>query len=476
MINEINFILNKELIKINNIDPNTTVLNYLREISNLRGTKEGCASGDCGACTAVIAELKNNKLIYKSINTCIMFVYNLHGKQLITVEHLKNNNKLHPVQESMVKFNGSQCGFCTPGFIMSMFAMFKNKVKINKKNIDEYLAGNLCRCTGYKPIYLATKKMYSFGKNDHFSKIEKNIINKLKSIKNKNIIIKHKDKEFYIPFNLEELKNNINDSKNSKLLSGGTDLALEVTKKRKDLESIIFLGNNIDLKYINVSDNKIFIGSATPINDTLEILGKYYPSIKDMYLRYGSLQIRNVASIGGNIANASPIGDSAPALISLDSSLVIHGKKIRLIKLKEFFISYKKTIMEKNEFIKEIIIPIDKYSIFKCYKISKRFDDDISAVFMAINLKLENQIIKKISITLGGMAEIPKSAIKTEKFLKRKKFNQKNIDLAKEYLSEDFNPITDMRASKNYRNKISQNLLEKFYHETLNKKEITIHS
>jgi len=168
MLKEINFILNQDLIKINNIDPNTTVLNYLRENINLRGTKEGCASGDCGACTAVIAEINNDKLIYKSINTCIMFIYNLHGKQLITVEHLKNNNKLHPVQKSMVDFGGSQCGFCTPGFIMSMFSMYKNKVTANKKNIDEHLAGNLCRCTGYKPIYIATKKMYEYGKKDHF--------------------------------------------------------------------------------------------------------------------------------------------------------------------------------------------------------------------------------------------------------------------------------------------------------------------
>ena len=195
--NEIKFVLDQELITINNIDPNITVLNYLRDLKNLRGTKEGCASGDCGACTAVIAELINNKLVYKSINTCIMFLYNLHGKQLITVEHLKNNNKLHPVQQSMIDYNGSQCGFCTPGFIMSMFSMFKNKEPINKKNIDEYLAGNLCRCTGYKPIHIATKKMYSYGRSDQFSKNEKKIINKLKSINNKSVYIKYFDKDFF---------------------------------------------------------------------------------------------------------------------------------------------------------------------------------------------------------------------------------------------------------------------------------------
>ncbi len=474
MSKEISFILNQDIIKINDIDPNTTVLNYLRDKKNLRGTKEGCASGDCGACTAVIAELINDKLVYKSINTCIMFIYNLHGKQLITVEHLKDGTKLHPVQKSMVDYGGSQCGFCTPGFIMSMFSMYKNKVTTTKKNIDEQLAGNLCRCTGYKPIFTATKNMNKYGKSDHFSKIEKKIINKLKSIKKNNVAIRYLDKEFFIPSDLNNLKENINEIENFKFLSGGTDLALEVTKKRKSIESFIFLGNNSDLKYIKVVDNKILIGGATPINDTINILKKYYPAIADMYLRYGSSQIRNVATIGGNIANASPIGDSAPALISLDSSVIIEGNKTKIIKLKDFFISYKKTVLEKNEFLKEIIIPIDKNSIFKCYKISKRFDDDISAVFMAINLKQKNQIINKISITLGGMAEVPKKAINTEKFLNRKKFNYKNIIKAKEYLSEDFTPINDMRASKKYRKIISQNLLEKFYYEISNNKTISV--
>ena len=244
-------------------------------------------------------------------------------------------------------------------------------------------------------------------------------------------------------------------SNNYKLLSGGTDLALEVTKKRKDIETLIYLGNNKDLKYIKIMNKKIIIGAATPINDTLEILNKYYPEIAEMYLRYGSLQIRNVATIGGNLANASPIVDSAPALISLDSSIMINGKNKKTIKLNNFFLNYKKTLLKKDEFIQEIIIPIKKEVIFKCYKISKRFDDDISAVFMAITLKLKNTTIENILITLGGMAEIPKRAEKTEKFLKGKKLNLDNIILAQSIIIKEFTPLSDMRASSDYRKKLA---------------------
>jgi xanthine dehydrogenase small subunit len=352
--------------------------------------------------------------------------------------------------------------------------MYKNNEKTSKENIDKYLAGNLCRCTGYNPINIATKNMYSYGKKDHFAKKEKEIIKKLIQIKDKNIFIEYNNKKYFIPINIADLKNIIKQSNKYKFLSGGTDLALEVTKKRKTIETLIYLGNNTDLKYTKVRNKKIIIGAATPINDTLEILNKYYPEIAGMYLRYGSLQIRNVATIGGNLANASPIGDSAPALISLDSSIVINGKSKKTIKLDKFFLNYKKTLLKKDEFIQEIIIPIKKEIFFKCYKISKRFDDDISAVFMAIALKLKKTTIENVVITLGGMAEIPKRAEKTEKFLIGKKLNLDNIVIAQDVIVKEFTPLSDMRASSDYRKKICQNLLEKFYYETINKNKISV--
>lgn len=470
--NEIEFILNDELIKINNVDTNVSVLNYLRIDKRLTGTKEGCASGDCGACTAIIAELKNNKLEYKAINTCIMFLYSLHGKQLITVEHL-SNSKLHPVQQSMVDNHGSQCGFCTPGFVMSMFGMYKDKVKPSNQNIDEYLAGNLCRCTGYNSIKKAAKKMYSYGRKDKFSKNENKIIKLLKKIKHNDILISKNNNKFYIPLNLKNLIQYTQNNKQYKFVTGGTDIALEVTKKNNNINSLIYLGNNKDLNYIKIKENYINIGSATPINKIIPILKKYYPSFADMFDRYGSTQIRNVASIGGNLGSASPIGDSLPALLALNAKLILQSKNQRLLDIKDFFKAYRKTALKNKEFIKEIRIPILKSHIFKCYKISKRIDDDISSLFVAYLMKLKNNIIIDINIAYGGMDSIPNFAFKTQKYLIGKEFNLKNIDKSKQMIEKDFTPLTDVRASSTYRKLVSKNLMDRLFLE-INKNKIRI--
>ncbi|MDC0192494.1 xanthine dehydrogenase small subunit [Alphaproteobacteria bacterium] len=467
--NEIEFILNDELIKINNVDTNVSVLNYLRIDKRLTGTKEGCASGDCGACTAIITELKNNKLEYKAVNTCIMFLYSLHGKQLITVEHL-SNSKLHPVQQSMVDNHGSQCGFCTPGFVMSMFGMYKDKVKPSNQNIDEYLAGNLCRCTGYNSIKKAAKKMYSYGKKDKFSKNENKIIKLLKKIKHNDILISKNNNKFYIPLNLKNLIQYTQNNNQYKFVTGGTDIALEVTKKNNTINSLIYLGNNKDLNYIKIEKNYINIGSATPINKIIPILKKYYPSFAEMFYRYGSTQIRNVASIGGNLGSASPIGDSLPALLALNAKLILQSKKQRVLSINNFFKSYRKTDLKNKEFIKEIRIPILKNHIFKCYKISKRIDDDISSLFVAYLIKLKNNIIIDIDIAYGGMDSIPNFAFKTQKYLIGKEFNLKNIEKSKEIIEKDFTPLTDVRASSSYRKLVSKNLMDRLFLEINNNK------
>ena len=467
----IEFLLNDELITLNNLDTNTTVLEYLRNYKNLKGTKEGCASGDCGACTAVLAEVKDNKLKYKSINTCITLLYTLHSKQLLTVEHIESKY-LHPVQQSMVDYDGAQCGFCTPGFVMSMYAMHKNKIKPTNQNINKYLSGNLCRCTGYRPIKDALKNLKKY-KNLNTDSSE--ILKKLKKVNLNDVILNKNNSKFFIHKNLQTFKKDFIKSKNPSLLVGGTDLSLELTKKRKNLDEIFYLGQNKDLNFIKVKKNNLHIGAATPINDILGTLKKYYSEFYEMFERYGSEQIRNVASLGGNIGSASPIGDSLPVLISLDTKLILDGNKSRKMSISDYFISYRKTKLRKKEFIKEIIIPLkSKNNILKCYKISKRIDDDISSVFMAINTEIKNKKFKSIKIVCGGMAAIPKIAKKTENFLKNKKINLDNISKAKKIISKEFSPLSDVRSSKTYRTKIVSNLLDRFWNE-YNNKRVTLY-
>ena len=301
------------------------------------------------------------------------------------------------------------------------------------------------------------------------------ILKKLKKVNLNDVILNKNNSKFFIHKNLQTFKKDFIKSKNPSLLVGGTDLSLEITKRRKNLDEIFYLGQNKDLNFIKVKKNNLHIGAATPINDILDILKKYYSEFYEMFERYGSEQIRNVASLGGNIGSASPIGDSLPVLISLDTKLILDGNKSRKVSINDYFISYRKTKLRKKEFIKEIIIPLkSKNNILKCYKISKRIDDDISSVFMAINTEIKNKKFKSIKIVCGGMAAIPKIAKKTENFLKNKKINLDNISKAKKIISKEFSPLSDVRSSKNYRTKIVSNLLDRFWNE-YNNKRVTLY-
>ena len=323
----IQFIYNNKIFKIKNPNPNQTILDFIRSDLKKTGTKEGCAEGGCGACTIVLGELKNQKLIYKSINSCISFLPIIDGKHLILIENLTFNNKLHPIQEAMVKFHGSQCGFCTPGFVMSLFAMYKNFSKFDDETIDETLSGNLCRCTGYRPIIDAAKSLNNKNDNDHFKKDEKTIIHLLKKIRNKEIAISYKDKKYFAPKTLLSLKKILKKNFNTKFLSGGTDLSLEVTKQRREIKNIISLNSIDELKFVKKTKNFIEIGSGVSLYEFQNIIKGNYPDFYNILKRYGSVQIRNVGTLAGNIATASPIGDSLPLLLSLDSLIKIKTSK-----------------------------------------------------------------------------------------------------------------------------------------------------
>jgi len=476
--NIIKFIHSGRIIEIRNPDPNETLLNYVRTRLRKTGTKEGCAEGGCGACTIVLGELKNNNINYKAINSCITFLPTLAGKQLILVEDLvSEKNLLHPVQEAMVKYHGSQCGFCTPGFIMSLFSMFKNYSKLNDEVIKDSIAGNLCRCTGYKPIIKAAKSLNTKNKIDYFYKNKKKTISLLKKIGNESIVIYKKDKRYFAPQYVSELKKIIKKNINSHLLSGGTDLSLLATKDRKDINSMIYMNSIRELNYIKKNNGYIEVGATTSLTDFETYIKEYYPDFNKILKRYGSIQIRNVATIAGNIATASPIGDNLPLLMALDSKVVLQGiKKIKVVPINDFFIGYRKTKLKVGQFIHSIRIPIYDKNIFKAYKISKRFDDDISSVCAAFNLTIEDKKIKNIKIAYGGMAAIPKRAIYCEKLLLNSLISQEIINKAKNALEKDFAPISDMRASGKYRKIIAKNLLEKCFLEIKEKKLIGVYS
>ena len=473
----VKFVYNNKIVEIQSPDPNETILNYIRIKLKKTGTKEGCAEGGCGACTIVLGELKGNKINYKAINSCIAFVPALEGKQLILVEDLVLKGDLHPVQKAMVKYHGSQCGFCTPGFVMSLFSMYKNYSKLSDNLIKDSISGNLCRCTGYKPIIKAAKSLRSKNKIDHFTKNKKKTIAQLKEIGKASIAIYRKDKRYFAPRYVSELKKILKKNINSQLLSGGTDLSLVVTKDKKDIDSIIYMNSIKELNYIKNNNQYIEIGATTPLSELELYIKKYYPDFNKILRRYGSVQIRNVATVAGNIATASPIGDTLPLLLALNSTVVLQGiKKSKILPINDFFISYRKTKLKVGQFIHSIRIPIFNKRVFKAYKISKRFDDDISSVCAAFNLAIENKKIKDIKIAYGGMAAIPKRATYCEKALLNSSITKETIDKAKSALEKDFKPISDMRASGKYRRIIAKNLLEKCFLEIKEKKLIGIHN
>ena len=464
------FLLNDEPRALSDIDPNTTLLNYLRDIEGKTGTKEGCAEGDCGACTVVLGELDGEAIRYRAVNACILFVPVVDGKQVITVEGLKAaDGGLHPVQRALVDCHASQCGFCTPGFVMSLFALFKTEPKPSRRRIDDALAGNLCRCTGYRPIAEAGRRMYDYSGEDRFSARERETVAQLKAIRRDGMLaLQAGGRRYFAPGGIDDLARLRQEHPEACLLAGGTDVGLWVTKQHQDLETIIYTGNVAELRELTVSDDHIEIGAAVTYSDAFEAIAGPYPDFGELIRRLGSVQIRNAGTLGGNVANGSPIGDTMPALIALGARLVLRaGTRRREIPLEDFYLDYRKTDLEPGEFVERIRVPLPAASRrFHAWKIAKRFDQDISGVCGAWNLDLDGGRVRDIRICYGGMAATPKRATNCERALVGEDWSEASLAPALRALEQDYAPISDMRASGRYRMLVARNLLHKFYRET----------
>ena len=487
----IRFLLDGQVIELADVDPTRTVLQFLREDLGRTGTKEGCAEGDCGACTVVVAELNRDgdDVSLRAINSCIQFLPTLDGKELITVESLAPaGSELHPVQRAMVENHGSQCGFCTPGFVMSLFALYKNNPHPDRQDIDDALAGNLCRCTGYRPIIAAAETMYEGLSVDDRSEwlrqpcgeqqVPADRIAALEALRrDEELTIDHGGRRFYAPESIDSLAAVLARHPDATVLAGGTDIGLWVTKQQRKLDTVIYTGRIAELLEISRFATHVDIGAAVTLTDAIPPLVEAYPGLDEMFRRFASPPIRNTGTLGGNIANGSPIGDSMVALMVVGASLRLRcGGKTRDIPLDQFYHDYRVNDLAPGEFIERIRVPVaEGNAIVQSQKWSKRFDQDISAVCTAYFLELSGDEVRTFRMACGGLAGVVKRAAHCEATIIGQPWTADTVKRACEALASDFTPITDARAAADIRLLAVQNLLRRFFLETTGDAESTVY-
>jgi xanthine dehydrogenase small subunit len=470
MSEPIRFYFRGEVHEVHGAAPTQTVLQHLREDLHCTGTKEGCAEGDCGACTVVVGSLEDGELQMKAVNACIRFTPTLDGKALFTVEDLQQaDGALHPVQQALVECHGSQCGFCTPGFAMSLWGMYLSQEgrAPTRCQIDDALSGNLCRCTGYRPIIDAARRM---GELPPVAFDRAALAETLRGLqRDAGTVHGHAGQAFHAPRTLDELVAARAAHPEAVLLAGSTDVGLWVTKQMRVLADIIYLGHVAEMKTVREAGGFLEIGAGVTLEDAYGAVCRHYPGeLGELRQRFASLPIRHAGTLGGNVANGSPIGDSMPWLIALGSSIVLRGPDgERTLALEDFYLGYQVKDLRPGEVVAAVRVPLPRPGVvLRTYKLAKRFDQDISAVCAAFAFTLDDGIVHDARIAFGGMAATPRRAAQAEGVLRGRAWDEAALDEAMAALARDYAPLSDMRASGGYRMKAAQNLLRRYWYET----------
>ena len=471
--NELRFILNGEDVALTDVAPDETLLDYLRLTRSLRGSKEGCAEGDCGACTVLVGKLVAGALVYESVNACIRFLGSLDRTHVVTVEHLKGaDGRLHPVQQAMVDFHGSQCGFCTPGIVMSLYGLWMQNPQPSDAAIEKALQGNLCRCTGYEAIMRAARSVSHYGDRtqDALAGERQAIAQRLAALGDgSRVEIGAGDKRLIVPANVDDFAAVLEAEPKATVVAGSTDVGLWVTKFMRSISPVVFIGGLDELRMMSEEKGVVSIGAGVTYTEAFAMLAGKIPALGALIDRIGGEQVRNMGTIGGNIANGSPIGDTPPPLIALGAALTLRkGKTRRTIPLEDFFVAYGKQDRQPGEFVEAVHVPVpDAASRFAVYKVSKRRDEDITSALGAFHLILDDAgKVAGIRIAYGGMAATPRRAAAVEAALTGRPWNEETVEAALPLYDQDFTPLTDMRASAAYRSLAAKNLLRRFLAET----------
>ncbi len=446
----VRFVLNGEACAVE-APPSRMLLGWLREEMGLVGTKEGCGEGDCGACMVALGDLDAaGRLRWRAVNACILFLGAVDGKAVLTVEGVADaDGTLHPVQRALVEHHGSQCGFCTPGFVMTLFTHWWRRGAVDRASLDELLAGNLCRCTGYRPILDAARAMGGLPGGEVHRAAEDAIAAQLRAWRERPAL----EGGFVAPRRMDELAGHLAAHPEALLLAGGTDAGLWVTKDLSTYDHVVYLGDVADLRRIEVAAGHLRVGAAATYSDLLPWVQPRWPAFADLLRRLGSEPIRNSATLGGNLGSASPIGDALPMLLALDATLVLrHGERRWTVPASDFFLDYKRTALPKGGFVERIDLPLPSPDLsLHVAKVAKRHDQDISAVLLATALRHDGRTIHSARIGVGGMAAIPKRARVAEAALTGASLDEASFGRAAEALGAEFQPLSDMRASAAYR-------------------------